>query len=193
MTSWDWGNLAYLALLGAVLAFWFWAQNRASLGRMLQQAIAWGLIFVGAIAVVGLWDDIRRTARPGLAVVSDAGRVEVPQARDGHYYLTVLVNGTPVEFMVDTGASQVVLTEADAGRIGLDTADLAFVGRAMTANGEVQTAPVRLRTVELGPVIERNLRAFVNRGEMDKSLLGMSWLQRWQRIEITGGALVLIR
>jgi aspartyl protease family protein len=126
-------------------------------------------------------------------MVTDAGRVEVPQARDGHFYLTLLVNGTPVEFMVDTGASQVVLTDADARRIGLDTADLAFVGRAMTANGEVQTAPVRLASVELGPVVDRDLRAFVNRGEMDKSLLGMSWLQRWQRIEITGGALVLTR
>ena len=193
MTSRDWGNLAYLVLLGAVLGFWFWTRNRASLGRVLQQAIAWGLIFVGAIAVVGLWDDIRRTVRPSQAVITDQGRVEVPRAHDGHYYLTLLVNGVAVEFMVDTGASQVVLTEADAARIGLETADLAYVGRAMTANGEVRTAPVRLESVALGPVVDRDLRAYVNRGEMDKSLLGMSWLQRWRRIEISGGALVLTR
>ena len=66
-------------------------------------------------------------------------------------------------------------------------------GRAMTAHGEVRTAPVRLDSVELGPVLDRNVRAWVNEGEMDKSLLGMSYLQRWNRIEITGNALVLSR
>ncbi|MFV0515611.1 MAG: TIGR02281 family clan AA aspartic protease [Jhaorihella sp.] len=193
MSGWELGNLAYLVLLGAVLIFWFVAQNRHSLGKTLQQAIAWGLIFLGVIAAIGLWDDIRQTVRPRQAMLTDAGRVEVPRANDGHYYLTLGINGTPVEFMVDTGASQMVLTAADARRAGIDTADLAYVGRAMTANGEVRTAPVRLDRVELGEVSDTNLRAWVNEGEMDRSLLGMSYLQRWSRIEITGGALVLTR
>lgn len=193
MTSWDWGRLAYLVLLGTVLVFWYWTQNRASLGKVAQQAIAWALIFVGAIAAVGLWDDIRSTVRPMQSVVTEAGRVEVPRALDGHYYLTLKVNGQPVDFMIDTGASQVVLTAADAVRIGLDTDSLAYVGRAMTANGEVRTAPVRLDEVALGPVVDEDVRAFVNEGEMDMSLLGMSYLQRWRHIEITGGALVLTR
>lgn len=193
MSSWELGNLAYLVLLGAVLVFWFVAQNRNSPGKTMQQAIAWGLIFLGVIAAIGLWDDIRQTVRPRQAMLTEAGRIEVPRANDGHYYLTLGINGTPVEFMVDTGASQMVLTAGDARRSGIDTADLAYVGRAMTANGEVRTAPVRLESVALGPVVDRDLRAYVNRGEMDKSLLGMSWLQRWRRIEISGGALVLTR
>lgn len=193
MTSSDTGRLIYLGLLGAVLLFWFIAQNRKSLGRTLQQAMAWGLIFVGAIAAIGLWDDIRQTVQPRQGMVTEAGRVEVPRSNDGHYYLTLHVNGAPVDFMVDTGASQVVLTGADARRVGIDLDGLAYVGRAMTANGEVRTAPVRLDRVELGPVQDRNLRAWVNAGDMDRSLLGMSYLQRWSRIEITGGALVLTR
>lgn len=193
MTSEDIGNLSYLALLGAALVFWFMVQNRDSVGKTLQQAMAWGLIFIGAIAVVGLWDDIRQTVRPRQGMLTEAGTIEVPRAGDGHYYLTLAVNGVPVEFMVDTGATEVVLTQDDARRAGIDTDGLAYVGRALTANGEVRTAPVRLDKVDLGPVSDRNLRAWVNAGDMDQSLLGMSYLQRFSRIEIGGGALVLTR
>ena len=54
----DIGQLAYLVLLGAALVGWFITQNRASLGKVTQQALAWGLIFLGVIAAVGLWTDV---------------------------------------------------------------------------------------------------------------------------------------
>jgi aspartyl protease family protein len=193
MSSFEWGNLIYLILLLAMILSWFVAQNRQSLGKSAQQALAWGLIFVGVIAAIGVWDDIRQTVLPSQGAITASGKIEVPRARDGHYYLTLQVNGQAVDFLIDTGASQVVLSHSDADRLGLVTADLAYTGRAMTANGEVRTAPVRLDSVRLGPVEDRNIRAWVNEGEMDKSLLGMSYLQRWNRIEITGGALVLSR
>lgn len=189
----DMARLLYLSLLGAVIGFWFFVQNRRNLGRTLQQAMAWVLIFVGVIAVVGLWDDIRSTLRPSIGSVTEAGAIEVPRAPDGHFYLMLQVNGAPVEFMVDTGASQMVLSRADAERAGIDTAGLAFLGRAMTANGEVRTAAVRLDSVALGPVRDRDVPAAVNGGELGVSLLGMSYLQRWARIEITGSTLRLER
>ena len=70
MNSMQWGNLAYLVLLGSVLVFWFVVQNRQSLSKTLQQVAAWGLIFLGVIAVIGIWDDISRTVRPTQAVPS---------------------------------------------------------------------------------------------------------------------------
>jgi len=193
MDSWDIGSLAYLGLLGAVLVFWLIVHNRQTLGRTLQQAAGWVLIFLAVIAAVGLWDDIRRTALPGRAAVATEDRIEVPRSPDGHFYLTLLVNGAPVQFMIDTGASAVVLRPDDAARAGIDTAGLAFTGRANTANGAIRTAPVRLAKVSLGAIEDRNLRAWVNEGEMDQSLLGMSYLERWGRIEIAGQHLVLER
>lgn len=193
MSGTDLGNLAYLGLLGTVLVVWFVVQNRNSLGKMTQQAVAWVLIFVGVIAVFGLWEDIRQTVRPTQAVFADQGRVEVPRAPDGHYYLTLQVNDTPVRFVVDTGASNIVLSRTDAQRIGLKMDDLAFIGRAMTANGEVRTAPVDLDSVTLGPVEDHDMTAWVNEGEMDESLLGMTYLDRWSRIEIGSGQLILTR
>ncbi len=193
MSDIDPARLIYLALLGVAVVGWLVVHNRQSLGRTLQQAIAWGLIFLGVIAGFGIWDDIRRTVLPAQAVVTGVGQVEVPRAPDGHYYLTLQVNDMPVVFMVDTGASQMVLSRNDARSVGLKLDELAFTGRAMTANGEVRTAPVRLDRVELGDVVDSNVRAWVNQGEMRQSLLGMSYLQRWSRIEITGRALILTR
>lgn len=189
----DFARIAYLALLGGVLVVWYIVHNRQSLGRMAQQAIAWGLIFLGVIAAYGLWGDIRQTVRPRQSMVSADNTVTLPRAPDGHYYMTLMVNDVAVDFLVDTGASQVVLTQKDAGRVGLKPKDLAFTGRAMTANGQVRTAPVRLERVELGQISDRNIRAWVNEGDLEQSLLGMSYLQRWRKIEITGQALILIR
>lgn len=192
MQDFDFARLTYLVILGSVLVVWFVAQNRASLSKLAQQALIWGLIFVGALAALGLWDDIRQTVRPMQSVVS-GDRIELPRAPDGHYYLTAEVSGVPVRFVVDTGASQIVLSQSDAERIGIDTGALAYLGRAYTANGEVRTAPVRLESMTVGPVRHENLRAVVNEGDMGQSLLGMDYLQRFSSIEITGGRLVLTR
>ncbi len=192
MQDFDFARLTYLVILGSVLVVWFVAQNRASLGKLAQQALIWGLIFVGALAAVGLWEDIRQTVRPMQSVVS-GDRIELPRAPDGHYYLTAEVSGVPVRFVVDTGASQIVLSQEDAERIGIDTKSLAYLGRAYTANGEVRTAPVRLENLVVGSVRHENLRAVVNEGDMGQSLLGMDYLQRFASIEITGGRLILTR
>lgn len=193
MTSMDYGNLAYLALLGAALVFWVFVQNRESLGRKMQQMAAWGLIFLGTIAAVGLWGDIRQTVAPQQMIFEAGNRIEVPRAPDGHYYLTLNVNDVPVQFVVDTGASGMVLTRKDAARVGLGSDDLVFYSEAMTANGPVRTAPVRLASVGIGPFVDRDLRAYVNEGEMSRSLLGMSYLNRFARLEIASGRLILER
>ncbi|MHC0052701.1 retropepsin-like aspartic protease family protein [Actibacterium sp. D379-3] len=187
------GRLIYLVLLGGAVAGYFLMQNRRRLGRVAQQGAVWGLIFLGAIAAVGLWSDIRSTVVPRQAVFAEQGRIEVPRAPDGHFYLTVTINGTPVNFVVDTGAGEMVLTRADAARVGLAPGDLSFTGEARTANGLVQTAPVRLAEVQIGPITDRNVRAWVNGGAMDSSLLGMGYLQRYEKLEMTRDLLVLTR
>ena len=187
MSEWDIGSLIYLVLLGSALAFWFFLHNRDSISTKLQQAGIWVLIFMGVIAVVGLWDDIQRGARPSQTVFADQGQVEVPRSPDGHYYMTLQVNDVPVEFVVDTGATNVVLTQDDARRIGVDVDALNWVGRANTANGTVRTAPVWLDRVA------RDQAALVNGGQMERSLLGMTYLQKWSEIAIRDGRLVLTR
>ncbi len=192
MESTDLGRFIYLVILGVAVGGYLLAENRAALGRMARQALAWGLIFVGVLAGYGLWNDVLRGVEPRQAV-AQSGAIVVPRSPDGHFYLTLRLNGVPVRFVVDTGATNVVLTRRDAARVGIEPGALVFVGRAGTANGEVATAPARVDTVELEGITDRNMRVQVNGGEMDGSLLGMDYLRRFQRMSIEGDRLILER
>ena len=185
-------NLIYLSILGGVLLMSYLMASRMNLGKTLQQAGIWVLIFMGAIAVIGMWSDIQNTLMPKQAMIGE-NTIVLPRERDGHYYLTLDVNGVPVNFVVDTGATQVVLTQQDAARIGIDVGALAYLGSANTANGTVRTAAVRLDTVTLGTMRDTRVRAVVNDGQMDGSLLGMTYLSRFDSITIKDNQLILTR
>ncbi|MFT7145924.1 MAG: aspartyl protease family protein [Yoonia sp.] len=185
-------QLTYLVLLASAIGGSAIVAGRSNMGKIAQQAAIWALIFVGVVGAYGLWEDISRDVNPRQALV-DGGTIAVPRGFDGHYRLTLDINGTPVSFIVDTGASQVVLSQRDAARIGLDPAGLVYSRSANTANGVVRTAPVILDQVALEGIADRDIAAVVNGGEMDTSLLGMTYLGLYNRIEITNGELVLMR
>jgi len=191
MSAFETERLIYLAVLLGLIVVAFVASGRMSWLRTLQQAAAWTLIILLTVAGVGIFMETQGT--PNQVRIEDSGRIVAELGRDGHYNLTLNVNGVPTDFLVDTGATNIVLTRQDAEAAGLPVDQLNFFGRANTANGEVRTAPVRLDTLSLGPVTDRDVYAVVNGGEMDQSLLGMGYLQRWGKIEITGGELILTR
>ena len=95
--------------------------------------------------------------------------------------------------MWDTGGTGVVLREVNAGGAGIDLETLAFLGRAVTANGPVRIASVRTEGFGVPGAELARFRVDVNEGEMSQSLMGMSYLQTFERIEISGGTLVLTR
>ncbi len=191
MDSQDLPRLIYLVLLGAAVVGWFLAENRGNLGKTSRMAMAWGMIFVGIVAGYGLWDDIRRDVLPRQSVISEERIIEVPRQGDGHFSLTLRLNGEPVEFLVDTGATDMVLSLDDARRAGLNPDELAFLGTARTANGTVKTAFTTVDEVAIGPVVFDDVRVAVNGGEMRGSLLGMSFLNRFERLEIADNRLRL--
>ncbi|MEL6548729.1 MAG: TIGR02281 family clan AA aspartic protease [Pseudomonadota bacterium] len=192
MTGDNIATLLFLLVLLTVIGGGFFVRNRPSLGQTARTMGTWFLLFVGLIVAYGLWDDVQSEFSTSQALVTE-GEVSVPRRGDGHFYLTLEVNGAPIEFVVDTGATDVVLTREDAARAGLDTADLVFFGQAMTANGPVEIAPVRLDTVEFGSFVDRGVRASVNNGQMPGSLLGMSYLSRFDTLQIQDGRLTLMR
>lgn len=189
----DFGNLLYLGLLGAAVAFWFFTSGRTSMNKVMQQAAVWALIFIGVVAAYGMWGDIRSTVLPQQAVMQDGARIEVPRSPNGHYYVVATVNDTPLRFVVDTGATGVVLTKDDAAAAGIDLDTLAYLSQAQTANGAVNIARTRVDRFGLPGSELTNFRVMVNEGQMRESLLGMSYLQTFSKIEIAGGKLVLIR
>ena len=187
-------SLGYLALLLLALGGAYLASHRQSVGKSLQMALVWGMIFMGCMAIYGLWGDISRDyGRKSLPITQQDGAIALPRASDGHYYVTAEVNGTEIEFLVDTGASDIVLSRVDAARIGFDLDKLAFLGSARTANGVVPIAYGRLKTIRLGHHLDQAVSVSINGGEMDKSLLGMSYLGRFGRIEMIQDQLILRR
>jgi aspartyl protease family protein len=179
MASDDLPRFVYLVLLLIAIGGYVLVESRRNLGRTLHQAAIWGVIFLGAVAIAGLWPGIERAARVAEPAVTAEG-LAVPVAPDGHFYVTALVNGAKVRFVIDTGASTIVLTARDAARAGFDPARLTFTGTARTANGTVAIAPVRIARFDLARIVDTDLAASVNGGALDTSLLGMSYLGSYQ-------------
>ena len=109
----------------------------------------------------------------------------------GHYLIEAVVNGAPVDFLVDTGASDIVLTLEDAERLGLQPETLRFTQRFATANGEVRGAPVVLREIRIGQFSMFEVPASVNEAPLGVSLLGMSFLGQLNGYQVEEGRLVL--
>ncbi|WP_460273665.1 retropepsin-like aspartic protease family protein [Celeribacter sp. ULVN23_4] len=188
----DTARILYLSLLLGAVGFYYIVANRKRMGQMVRHAVLWALIFIGVLAGYGLWQDVGPRLAPSQMSIGD-GTVEVDRDHSGHFSVMAEVNGTPVEFLVDTGASNVVLSLDDAKRAGIDTDNLAFTGRAQTANGSVRTAAVRIDTLNLEGITDSRVRAYVTDGELFGSLLGMDYLQRYESIEIKQNKLILTR
>ena len=124
---------------------------------------------------------------------SDSGDLEqiINAGPQGHFMVDAMINGEPVAFMVDTGASHVVLTLKDAKRLGFSASTLDFTHQFQSANGVVRAAPVELREFRVGQLQLYDLEAFVNGGSLPISLLGMSFLERLRSYEVARGRLVL--
>ena len=121
----------------------------------------------------------------------DSHVTAIPKAGDGHFWANAVVNQKAVHFLVDTGATVVVLTPADAQRLGFDAKSLDFNQKVVTANGQTFAANVTLTTVGVGTSTVHNVDAMVVKDGLSTSLLGMSYLGRLSRFEATPSSLIL--
>jgi aspartyl protease family protein len=165
----------------------------------LRNFILWGAI---SFACAYAWmhrDEIPALA--GLTATPERPLAKVPAVAAnllavkpdamGQFYVDAAVDGAPVHFLVDTGASFVTLRLADVRAAGISPGSLSFTERSSTANGTVRFAPVRLREVRIGQLVIEDVDAAVIDSPLPVSLLGMSFLKRLDGYEIRDGALVL--
>ena len=117
----------------------------------------------------------------------------IAKSADGHFWAEAEVNGETVRVLVDTGASAVALTPADARRLGLDPDRLLYTRQITTAGGGVRAAPVELDHVTVGGARVEHVSALVVDKGLSASLLGMSYLGRLSGFAADRGALVLKR
>lgn len=110
---------------------------------------------------------------------------------NGDFYVSGAANGTRIRFVVDTGASDIVLSSSDADRLGIDPATLHYVRSFETANGIGAGAPYTLGELSVGPIQMWNVPVSINRTDMHASLFGMSFLRRLKSFEFAGSKLYL--
>lgn len=133
------------------------------------------------------------TLAVAVAPASGSSRsVTIPRDARGHFQVDGRVNGRSIDFMVDTGASVIALTEREARRLGIHPVGNDFTAQVRTANGTVKAAPITLNAVDIGGLVVRDVRALVVPGDaLSENLLGLSYLTKLKRFEYANGKLVL--
>ena len=127
-----------------------------------------------------------------VARLDESGDVTLKAGSGGHFETSADVNGRSIDVLVDTGATAVALTYEDAERAGLFLSPSDFTARASTANGIAKIAPVTIESITIGSITVRNVNGNVaERGKLQRSLLGMSFLGRISRVDMRAKTLVL--
>ena len=195
-------GLALLAFLGgsAILH-----HRRTPLGLFLRGILAWTAIAVVVFAgysyrfeLSQIKDRLMGELIPSSGIEVSGAAVSIRANQSGQYVVEAMVvagsrdgGALPIRFLVDTGASDVVLSPRDAERLGFNVNALDYTRSYRTANGMVKGAPVRLNRVSIGPLSLDLVRASVNGVPMRRSLLGMSFLSRLSGYEVSRERMVL--
>ena len=200
MTDDQFAGTVYLGLLGAVLAAGLFATGQR-FGDMARQAGLWLAILVMLVIGYEYRFELQETAArvtsglmPGEPITQNAnGALSVTINRRGrHFETTGTVNGTRQEFLVDTGASTVVLTEANARKAGVDPDALDYRIPVATANGMTMAARVSGIEIAIGGIVRPNMIALVAKdGQLSSNLLGMNFLDTLHSFEVQRDRMVL--
>jgi aspartyl protease family protein len=198
--AWIVGGLALIAISLPAL----FGGYRGRLGTALKHAAIWIaalLAIVAAYSYRGEFSSLANRVKAELVPAGSPITVDVPEGERavrlrrssrGPFIAQATVNGNNVAMMVDTGASNVVLSMADAERSGIDIAALKFSVAVDTANGSTFCAPIRLRSIHVGGIGYANVEALVAQpGNLKESLLGMSFLKRLRSYDVSGDFLTL--
>lgn len=173
-------------------------RREIALSKALKYLALWALI---AFVAVGLYayryqftdfkERMLGSINPTAARTNNRGELVINLSSDGHFYIDVKINNVPMRFMIDTGASDIVIDKSQAQKIGINIQELVFNKRYATANGTSYGAGVNLQEVQVGEVTFSNIRASVNSADLGMPLLGMSFLRQFKKYEFYQDRLVL--
>jgi aspartyl protease family protein len=134
-----------------------------------------------------------RAAAPAVeTAASYSHTLHVPRDARGHFETEGRINGQPVDFMVDTGASTIALNETSAASFGLRPSPGDYRVSVSTANGTVKAARTQIAMVDVGGLVLRDVDALVLPDDaLSENLLGLSFLSRLKRFEYANGMMML--
>lgn len=168
-----------------------------------RQTLLWAAAIVSAATGLSYFSELRHLVLPATdrqitasarsqAGPAEAGSVTLRAESSGHFFATALVNGTAVEFLVDTGATDVALAPDDAVRLGIDLNNLTYDIPIMTANGQTRAAETELDEIVIGDIrIDHVTVTIPRQGALGQSLLGMGFLKRLSSFSVDSDRLVM--
>ncbi|HUE63652.1 MAG TPA: TIGR02281 family clan AA aspartic protease [Rhizomicrobium sp.] len=187
-------TLGMLALVSSGLLFVREIKLRQTVRNVLIWVAVGGVLIIGfsyqhEIADLGL--RLRSNLVPGYPVQTGPHEMVISEDEGGGYHVYGTVNGQQVRFLVDTGASDIVLSPADARRLGVDFSKLTFDHIYESANGIGHGATTEVGELSVGDIRFANVQVAINGAEMSSSLLGMAFLKRLKSYSFSGGNLIL--
>ncbi len=187
-------TLGFLALASSGILF----IREINLKQTIRNILIW--LAVGGVLIIGfsfqnelkdLGLRLRSTLIPGSPVQTGDREITLSEGENGHFHVYATINGTRIRFLVDTGASDIVLDPEDARRVGIDMSSLTFDRPFGSANGVGYGASLTVAELSVGPIHFSNVRVSVNRAPMGTSLLGMTFLKRLKSYSFENGKLIL--
>lgn len=163
------------------------------MGRLIKTLILCGLVALffanyGDKIVIAFKNIISHSsdmaAQQLSPVVNVTNSMEIPLQNDGHYWVEMAVNNTPINFIVDTGASFVTLSHKDAESLYLYISENDYTHSFNTAGGMINMAEVNIDRLSVGSIDVYNVKAYVApKGMLSVSLLGMNFLNKLESFE----------
>ncbi len=191
----DSGQIFYEILLILIVSS---ALASGKIRQNLKYLAVWAGIFIILISGYSYRHELFRVKERILAEIIPARgfqktqySVSFPVSNDGHFYIKAEVNGIPVMFLADTGASHIMLSPDDARRLGIETDKLRFDRFYETANGSVRGCSIRIADLRMGVIHLKEIGASVTEVRMRNSLLGMTFFNRLTSYEVKDGSLTL--
>lgn len=200
--NYDFSRLIWLGALVALIGAGLLRSGRP-LGAMARNLGTWAVIVLALIAGYQYRYELQDFASrvtaglvPGspLALGLEDGHatVTLDKAGNGHFEARIMVNGTPVRAVVDTGATSTVLTAQDAQAAGFNPAALNFTVPVSTANGMASAAAVRTDELAIGGIVRKDMPVMIAApGMLGQSLLGMNFIGSLSGFDVRGDRMIL--
>ena len=189
-------SFLYLLLLAVLVGSALMAR-RIPIAQGLKMSLAWILIFAAIFIAFTLRNDfadlgqrIMAELRGTPVVARDGDTMRIQVADDGHFWATAEINGEPVNFLIDSGATVTSISAATARRAGIEPSSR-FPAVVQTANGTVTVQRGRADTLELGSIRREDLAVHIFEGPDDVNVIGMNFLSSLGSWGVEGRWLVL--
>lgn len=172
--------------------------RRIGLGEIVRSVLSWVAIFAIFIVmfsyqheIVGVWNKVTGeiTGANDQQIVGNT--LQIRQSPDGHYWADAEVNGMPVRFLIDSGATTTAMTLKTAQAANVDINEGGFPTYLNTANGTVEAQRGTIQSLRVGPMVALELPVVVAEAFGDSNVLGMNFLSEMKSWKVEQGEMIL--